>query len=58
MSRNKFNVNNRSARVFVANNFGATQQDAGTPKTLTTYLGLRYNIRESATRSVETRKGG
>jgi hypothetical protein len=42
MSRNKFNVNNRSARVSGANSFGANQQDTGTAKTLTTYLGLLY----------------
>jgi len=40
MSGNKFNVNNRSARVSLWNSFGARVQDSPTPKTLTTYLGL------------------
>jgi hypothetical protein len=42
MSRNKFNVNNRSDRVSLGNSFGARVQDTSTPKTLTTYLGLPY----------------
>jgi len=37
MSRNKFNVNNRSDRVSLGNSFGARVQDSPTPKTLTTY---------------------
>jgi len=40
MSRNKFNINKLSARVSGVNSFGAKEQDTGTAKTLTTYLGL------------------
>lgn len=33
MSRNRFDVKNRSARVSQGNDFGARVQDTGTPKT-------------------------
>jgi hypothetical protein len=44
MNRNRFNVNNRSARVSLANGFGAREPEARTPKILTTYLGLLYYL--------------
>jgi hypothetical protein len=52
MNRNRFNVNNRSAlakpvrstNVSLANGFGTSQQDARTPKIITTYLGLLYLV--------------
>ncbi|MEY3867946.1 MAG: hypothetical protein RLZZ338_1837 [Cyanobacteriota bacterium] len=42
MSRNRFNINSRSASVSLANAVGAREQEPDTPKTLTTYLGLLY----------------
>jgi hypothetical protein len=40
----KGQVHHPSARVPFWNIFGVRVQDSPTPKTLTTYLGLLYNI--------------
>lgn len=42
MSRNRFNINNRSTPVSLTNALGAREQEPDTPKTLTTYLRLLY----------------